>query len=653
MDNAESKLSPSGRSLGTVVSFPSIDVLPTETLLHVFSYLTVPELLCLRLVCRRMYAVLSDPATWTRAVWPNFKRGQPKEFTVFLNLCHSSLRTLILGGDVTMAHMTRIRKRCVALDRLVITKWVSSISLLDVLPKVPHLSVTSCYLDVLKEAIKKHPHLQSLEFVSPPLKPIYISWWQAFLSAWASNGFKPKYVVIFKSVSYNGDERGYIWYHHRLQEFVTSPPPAASLSWFCRSRGPLGLTIEAPFLQVNVGPRASPMDAPAVSTLPAHAGLFVVRLGRSPQGELTACVEQQLQPTMIPDCLSVPFSQCAPVLSCLDLSFLTLPAGALSCISQHCPLLRQLSLAESIIPDLEDGLNSLADECKWLSGIDLYFDAEFPYSRLTVWKPIGRVHSLRYLHVDGSVFMEISENRESDITSGPRYRVSRVPTVNVEVCREVMKTIRQLSNVCGLHVSDFHHGDVNKRYLDDLLHVNLLSHVSCFHSLRYLKIDLTPPQYRDNPTGVNMYNVSISRCTLPGMGELLRTCSYLQYLSITAYNVRLPEDPLVYSRLLQLQLKTFVTDANERFFNALSSAQDLTVLCLQLRSFSHPAVLGILPKFPKLTSCHIVASIRFTVNARKKLKAALRNHPNAPLNAFFATEPTDCCHPDLSDLFII
>ena len=171
--------------------------------------------------------------------------------------------------------------------------------------------------------------------------------------------------------------------------------------------------------------------------------------------------------------------------------------------------------------------------------------------------------------------------------------------------QEVKTAIRQLNNVCGLHVRDFYHGDVASQRSDFVLHVNLLSHLSCFHGLCYLTIDLTPPQYQhDKPVFLTMYHASHS--TLPGIGELLQSCPYLQYLSITAYNVYLPEDPLVYSRLLQLQLKTFTTDANKQFFNALSSAQDLTVLCLQLRSFPRLAVIDILPKLPNLTACHIV-----------------------------------------------
>ena len=615
--------------------------------------------------------MLSDPATWTRAVWPNFKRGQPKEFTVFLNLCHSSLHTLILGGDVTLTHVTRLRKRCVALNRLVILKGLTfSSASFDVLPKVSHLSVCiypHSLTEEIKPLTKQHPQLQSVELVSTaslydyPTRYSPYNLWQECLSDWASNGFKPKNIVLFETKSHCGNtEKDYLCYHRQIQEFVTSLQHAASLRLFCRSRGPLGLTIEVPFLQVNVGPNSSPVDA-GIATLPAHAGQFVLRLGRSLQGDLTArCVEQQ--PIMVPDSLPVPFSQCAPVLSCLDLSFLTLPVGALSCISQHCPQLRQLRLAQSSIPDLENGLNSLANECKWLCGIDLFCVADFPYSCLTVWKPISRVHSLKYLHVDGSVFMEIDKTEarkdKQGITSGPRFRLSHIPTIDLEVSQEVKTTIHQLTNVCGLHVRDFPHGDLNEQQLYAVLYVNLLSHVSCFHSLRYLKIDLTSLQYHNNPTGVNMHHEH--HCNLAGMGELLQSCSYLQYLSITTYNVHLPEDPLLYSRLLQLQLKTFATDANERFFNALSSAQDLTVLCLQLRSFPRPAVIDILPKLPKLTAYHIVqfSTVRshvpalFPVTARK-LKVALKNHPNAPLDAFVVQGTKRCCHLNLSDLFIL
>ena len=150
------------------------------------------------------------------------------------------------------------------------------------------------------------------------------------MSEWASNGFKPKSIVLFETESHYANKKDYLCYHRQLQEFISSPRHAASLSWFCRSRGPLGLTIEAPFLQVSIAPNSSsPIDA-GIATLPAHAGQFVLHLGRSLQGDLTARGVKQ-QPRMIPNGLSVPFSQCAPVLSCIDFSFLTLPARALSC----------------------------------------------------------------------------------------------------------------------------------------------------------------------------------------------------------------------------------------------------------------------------------------------------------------------------------
>ena len=135
--------------------------------------------------------------------------------------------------------------------------------------------------------------------------------------------------------------------------------------------------------------------------------------------------------------------------------------------------------------------------------------------------------------------------------------------------QEVKTAIRQLNNVCGLHVHDFYHGDVASQRSDFVLHVNLLSHLSCFHGLCYLTIDLTPPQYQhDKPAFLTMYRNS--RSTLPGIGELLQSFPYLQYLSITAYNVRLPEDPLVYSQLLRLQLKTFTILMPASNFSMLS-----------------------------------------------------------------------------------
>ena len=77
------------------------------------------------------------------------------------------------------------------------------------------------------------------------------------------------------------------------------------------------------------------------------------------------------------------------------------------------------------------------------------------------------MRSLKYLHVDGSVFMEIDKTegmkKEQGIISGPRYHLSHIPTIDAEVSQEVKTAIRWLTNVCGLHVSSFHNGYVNAK----------------------------------------------------------------------------------------------------------------------------------------------------------------------------------------------
>ena len=108
MDNAKSKSSRSDRSVG---SFPTIDVESTA-IRDTSPRVQLPHrsrVAVSALGVSALCSVIRPRGHEQCGRTSNEVNQNSKEFTVFLNLSHSSLRTLVLGGDVTLTHMCRSR----------------------------------------------------------------------------------------------------------------------------------------------------------------------------------------------------------------------------------------------------------------------------------------------------------------------------------------------------------------------------------------------------------------------------------------------------------------------------------------------------------------------------------------------------------------
>ena len=630
----------------STASFP----FPTEIFVEIFSYLSVPDLLRLRIVSRQLYKILSDNAMWHRAVWPSFRRKDAAMLTVFLSLSHKSLRSLYIGGDLKLAHVTRLR-RLTALKNLVISTNFDGnqlTSMIGKLPKVSHLTLSGPQDRWLQQGIQQlvlcHPQLQSFTLVPSNLfvftgmcGPIQI------ISEWASNGFKPACLTVETYYKEPDITKLYLQQHRCI---TSQPPPQHSATFRCfqRVRGLLDSSIEPPYLQINLGPKTSPLDA-AVSSLPADVGKFQVLLGRSRKNQMVARAINKSHSLHVPEELSVSFSQCGPVLSYLNLSYTSLQPGALTYLSQHCPQLLELVVAHAQVPDLVEGLYSLAEGCKWLCGINLRSIDTTVDNIQSFWEAIYHLRSLKYLCLDGCMLMPSrtpkinTRELQTSPASGVRWRYSHVPNIDAEACEEMMKILEQLRRVTAVHITDCYHCDHLKNFSSVLIHNHLLSAVIRLRNLRYLKIDLNS-------------NNSIYRCKLVGFAELLRSCTELRCVTIDAYDMEQPaDDPSLFSRLTQLQLKMRATSITNDFSNALMSACKLRVLCAQFASFPPYTAITLVNKLDDLEVCHITTQDNLIVSAISRFKKAAKDHPKSPIDAFLDNVPRECFHPEFSDLW--
>ena len=619
-------------------SFP----VPTEILVEIIGYLAVPDLLRLRIVSRLMYRFLSDNAMWHRAVWPSFRRKDSAMLTVFLNLCDKSLRSLLIEGDLRLTHVTRLR-RLTALQNLTIrTHFGVGVlpSVIENLPKVSHLTLSGLQDHWLEKGMHQlvswHSQLQSFTFIIDQvpndafglrLGPIQL------ISEWASNGFKPACLTIVANYKVCNIIELYLQQHW----CVTSQPPPqhlATFRLFQRVRGLVDSSIEPPYLQINMGPKTSPLDA-AVSSLPADIGKFQVLLGRSRRNELTG---HAVNISYDSEELSVSFSQCGPVLSYLDLSHASLQPGAVTHLSHHCPQLLELVLACAQVPDLVEGLYSLAEHCKWLCGINLRSIDTIVDNMQSFWEAIYHFRSLKYLCLDGCMLIP---SRSSKINTrvppsrGARMRYSHVPNIDSEACEEMMKILEQLRKITAIHITDCCNSDHLESHAGVLIHNHLLSAVSRLRNLRHLKIDLE----------------SSNTCKLVGFTALLRTCTELCCVTINANDMEQPNDPSIFARLSQLQLKMRMTNLSKGFSNALMSACALTVLCVQFATFSPDVAIALVNKLNNLEVCHITTQDKPTHSAISRFKKAVKDHPKSPIDSFLGNGKLKCIHSEFSDLW--
>ena len=592
-------------------------------------------------------------------MWPSFRRCDRSILTVFLKLCHKSLKSLVLGGDPGLADLARLQ-RCCSLTNLQVLKSFGDrdlTSLIQALPNVTHLRIVGFrsvwLISGLKQLSDKHPQLQSFQFVSNG--GVYDL--TDILSAWAENGYKPSYLAVMaplKVFQWEEYMQLYLQKHHCISSF-RHPEHLATFAYFQRGNGPLNLTIEAPHLHINLGPNVTPLRA-ACSTLPAPIGNLSLFLGQSTQGHLVGKAFTQLRQPQLPEELTVPFSQCSPILSYLDLSSATLPVGALQYLSQHCLQLQELLLVHSVVPDLVEGLASLAVGCKQLCGISLNgVSMDLPVGvqppNLSLWEALCGMPSLTHICVSAAALMPSIRETPKAVqvrSSGSRKRLSHISLLDVEDKEGIRKTLSQLTTVCAVQVQPCSHGHHHPHFAA-LIHESLLSTISCFQGLRYLNVDFSDAAW--------------GRQKLGCLSSVLRSCPALCYLSITADDLTdLPEDPSLFSRLFQLQLKCGCTVATEGFMNALASAQSLTMLCLQLKVFPFHCVKEILQKLSCLEVCHIVyCCSRLPKNYHlsfkdiaKDFKKCVNTLHRPPLDAFIRRDLSYVCciHPDLEDLWM-
>ena len=421
--------------------------LPPDVILNVAIFLPARDKLALRLTCRSLYSTLSTPTAWRHVHWIYYNRKERNALKSILKLAQTAVEEVILTGPIVESPPTELY-RCKQLRKVSGFKFTPAqlTKLMSSLPNLTHASID----------VNNAKNFMSLLPVLGRLKQLVINHSDEFVTAWASNGYKPHSLITVSKSSPAVDHT-----------FSMAQHPA-TLSVYVKKRRPLDLGILKPrkYIEFEAGRRntfkkkARSDDLEDCKSLAFSHDPTLIREDHSivalPFGEQLTFSGA--------DCTEVSFAEVAHTITSIDIYFF--PPGALSYVANHCPKLQELSISISerdghLPPDFLNGLSDVARECKELRGLNVLtlHASKLKRSIVSFWEAISTMSCLTHLGVPYCFLLppipgHLDDDQSWDIEQ-PTPKRQCVDTKVIEDTRRAIKLLRNVKAIQLQGVSGF------------------------------------------------------------------------------------------------------------------------------------------------------------------------------------------------------
>ena len=455
-------------------------------------------------------------------------------------------------------------------------------SLLSSLPKLTHLSIE---VNNIKMCIPLLPALGQLsQLVINSERHI-----EDFVTAWASNGYKPQFLILICS---------HLEGHAQYNSLLVSPHPA-TLSIYRKKRGPLDLCILKPirYFEIEAGKGFEPHkharsnDLDDVKSLAASYDPTLAR-----EEKRIVALPRGFSLTNYGTPLEYSFTDFASIITSIDIYFF--PPGALSYVAHHCPKLQELriGLADdygSLPADLLEGLSDISRECKELMGLNvLQLHASIlKVSAVSFWKVVSRMSHLTHLGVPYCLLLPSSVPGSLD--DGQFQAIEELAPkrrcVNANPTEVIRRAIMSLQNVKAIQIQAITgfrgHCELCYDFIELQFSLAVCETLSAFNSLQYVYFE----------------EVKID------IDCLLSNCKGIQYLSFHQCSISLPQKMSSLANIQQLHLCGGHNLDLAKVADILASAVNLTHLSLaELPEVSVEKVYVLIQKVPSLVFLQIV-----------------------------------------------
>lgn len=565
-----------------------MDYLPDEVLCLIFTFLPPQSKFFLRITCRKLFRIGSDPSLWKVIALSRVTPSSAPMVRSMVSFAGKALRTLRLVGDCLPSRYWSEVVKCSFLKKVeVYGARVTVTQLKKLLQHTTELTHVGFdmgiyktvefqeYLSVVRELSDVTVRMHTKRFVSL----------RHLIFAWGEQRYSPRHLAV---VDLDARATDYPLFDPRytasdsLQDCTS---PIASLKVHTRNIMPLDLLPIPPILEVEVS------EGGTLQATKTH-----ICDGVGGQIYLNSVSEKELSGRYRPNqgeiyTVEKSFSLVSANLVHLDLTNMkSLLPEHLVYIGEHCSNLEQLILdnCDKCLASL-DGLKEVTQKCP-LKGLSLtgIMRGSIPCIG-ELWNSISSILSLVHLTIEGclllpSVSPAAPETIKPVKSSSGVSRISHMTQVAAPSL-QVGILLGRLRRLSALGVHCFGTCDCCKKLTDKYLEP--LSHLV---GLAFLRVKGLPAfHYTKWLTAVFM--------NCPGLKYV--------YVSNTHGSVALPTDPNAYSNLEQLLLECPDQQLTNDCVAALISAGKLTHLFLVLNSMNADAVLKLARSLTHLVCFHV------------------------------------------------
>lgn len=563
-----------GCSTSGYVSYLQIK-LPAEILIQILSPLSPRDKLSVRLTCRRLYAVASDPAIWGEFYWRYYGTSDDKPLKTALKISPLSVKKLEIraSGHFATSKFSRLFQRCQNLQSLVLRGFAICASQLDML-------VSSCsLLSHVSIECKDRYHASIILQIAKNLKSVVVIVDRlnhyslaAILKGWSLQGYHPEKLGI--GVKSNPFSFTSICVAHDWYVVAEALPPSehkASLSLYAQM--PSEFLPDLPAFEVQFPGQeesrhdGSPTAVPSLASLDSHSDCqFGLSSTHDTEQDCYSSAILLSNLGIVPSCQSfTSVSQSIGFLEMRGTQLLT--PNLLQSIADFCPSLMQLDIegCSNALTTLS-GLDTVAHKCPRMRNLNVKgIHVDHVEDTVALWDTFSQMKRLRHLAMSLCLVGGKSSS-ELAVTLGSKSHWIALE-VEGEGCME-----RQMPCPC--------------RFTDhELLFLSELG------SLEYLRMAFLP-------------GISLSS----GFTTLFTRLQRLKYLYLAKREfgkLTLPSDPQCYTCLQQLCILCWNFTMLDCLVEALIHNGQLTHVYLAIDFISKEALLDIVQKLPYLKSCHV------------------------------------------------
>ena len=550
--------------------------LPTETLFDIVSYLTAYERLCLRISCKRLYSILSDPRAWHTLVWKDCRRRESdfKALRLALRLSRPTVQSITISyfaGQrlpfskfLPQVHSCKQVRYLTLSGKLLNTSMLSK--LLSQLPSLHFLSITvgdEKFCQSIFTASSEAKTLTILRIVSVRFLQVV-----SIAHFWRTCGYFPPDLQVCDSVLRLRSLS--------LRYFPNSEHPA-KLSLYPKCSSAAGnLVNKYPLFEIVFYPNVK-VTSCAICPSSPDSPMLILCDGRTRVSSEESC--DYISATYIEYRRFSPLPSSnlpllPPTIQSLWLADLAeLTSADLSSISECCPNLMCLNISGCSKALLSlSGLADVSEKCVQLTSLNITSIIEVE-SVATLWEVLASMKKLRHLTVSGS---SCFPERVEAPKNARGARVSHILPFDEHSLSRVRRNMARMS----LTAFEVSHGIASSYPLQ------LEIFLPAFQRLNYLYISGYTPNLTD---------------VLPNM-------PYLSHLALTSSfttaPLTLPTDVHCYCSLKQIYIQGDGLEVSEELMQALAHSCSLTHMYLFDASLSSCLKLE---EFPRL--CELCTNI--------------------------------------------